>query len=220
MLNIKKAIIISRILLKNLILVILSEAKDLSVTCLKRFFARFTLQRSEGLRMTDNGKFVFNNLIFLSLILALFCLSGHLYAQTPPAFSFPPGREFDPRHPLDLRENGISPSAISENVEFVGATGGAVYDVFVQGNYAYLCAVGVLVILDISAPAHPTKVGYIALPDLAYGVHVSGSYAYVADGSSGLRVIDVSSPSNPREAGFYDTVGESKNHFELLNWES
>jgi len=79
--------------------------------------------------------------------------------------------------PLDPRERGISPSAhktkslvseanISENVEFVGATGGAVWDVFVavhkataerseQGNYAYLCAYGVLVILDISAPVHP-----------------------------------------------------------------
>jgi len=178
MLTIKKAIIISRILLKNLILVILSEAKDLSVTCLKRFFARFTLQRSEGLGMTDNGKFVFNNLIFLSLILALFCLSGHLYAQTPPAFSFPPGREFDPRHPLDLRENGISPSAISENVEFVGATGGAVFDVFVFALFSsppYQRGAGGLllrkppgklrlslrrsffIILNSRVPAHPTN---------------------------------------------------------------
>jgi hypothetical protein len=38
-------------------------------------------------------------------------------------------------------------------------------------------------------------------------VAVSGSYAYVADNWAGLRVIDVSNPSSPREVGFYDTPG-------------
>ncbi|MBM3242513.1 hypothetical protein FJZ31_40145 [Candidatus Poribacteria bacterium] len=151
------------------------------------------------------SEILIHNLISLSLFLALFCLSGHLHAQTPPALDFPPGRELDPRHLGVLGEKGLVPSAISENVEFVGATGGAVEDVFVQGNYAYLCAYGVLVILDISAPANPTKVGNIDLPDVAEGVYVSGSYAYVADCYSGLLVIDVSSPENPFEVGFYDT---------------
>jgi hypothetical protein len=36
-------------------------------------------------------------------------------------------------------------------------------------------------------------------------VTVSGSYAYVADGPTGLRVIDVSNPQNPVEVGSYDT---------------
>jgi hypothetical protein len=35
-------------------------------------------------------------------------------------------------------------------------------------------------------------------------VALSGSYAYVADGSAGLRVIDVSTPTNPSEVGFFD----------------
>jgi len=125
----------------------------------------------------------------------------------PPVPDFPPEMEFDPRHPRNLGEKGLAPSAISENVELVGATGWVVYDVFVQGNYAYLCAGGFLVILDISSPAHPTKVGNIALPYLAYDVYASRSYAYVADYYSGLRVIDVYSPENPREVGFYNTPG-------------
>jgi hypothetical protein len=54
---------------------------------------------------------IFNNLVSLSLFLALFCLPGYFYAQTPlrgfliasylanqPALDFPPGKEFDPRH--------------------------------------------------------------------------------------------------------------------------
>ncbi|MBM3243017.1 hypothetical protein FJZ31_42710 [Candidatus Poribacteria bacterium] len=84
----------------------------------------------------------------------------------------------------------------------------AVYFVNRQGNYAYLCAYGVLVILYISSPAHPTKVGYIALPDVAEGVYVSGRYAYVSDYHSGLRVIDVISTSNLKEVGFYKLLCE------------
>jgi hypothetical protein len=38
---------------------------------------------------------------------------------------------------------------------------------------------------------------------------VAGAYAYVAAGSSGLRVIDVSDPAAPVEVGFYDTPGEA-----------
>jgi len=58
-----------------------------------------------------------NNFVSLSLII-MFCWLGNLYAQMPG--DFPQGRGFDPRHPFSLREGGISPSAISENVEFVG----------------------------------------------------------------------------------------------------
>ncbi len=42
-------------------------------------------------------------------------------------------------------------------------------------------------------------------PGYAYGVAVSGSYAYVADLYAKLRVIDVSTPSNPTEVGYCDT---------------
>ena len=38
----------------------------------------------------------------------------------------------------------------------------------------------------------PTIVGSVDTPGSAWGVYVSGSFAYVADGSSGLRVIDIS----------------------------
>ena len=152
-----------------------------------------------------------NSFVFLSLII-MFCWLGNVYAQMPPALDFPPGREFDPRHPLEPRESGISPSAISENVEFVGATGGMVHDVFVQGNYAYIHARGILVILDVSAPSHPTVIG-CAVPQIVSwdgGLYIQGSLAYVADVNSGLRIIDVSSPSSPVEVGFYDTPGYAR----------
>ena len=36
---------------------------------------------------------------------------------------------------------------------------------------------------------------------------VAGSYAYVADGDRGLRIINISNPAAPTEIGFYDTPG-------------
>lgn len=41
-------------------------------------------------------------------------------------------------------------------------------------------------------------------------VTVSGSYAYLADGTNGLVILDVFSKSNPVFVGSYDTVGEAK----------
>ncbi|MEO0086267.1 MAG: hypothetical protein ABIK37_06520, partial [candidate division WOR-3 bacterium] len=44
-------------------------------------------------------------------------------------------------------------------------------------------------------------------PGFAKGVAVSGNYAYVADGWAGLRIIDVSNPQSPFEAGYYRKWG-------------
>jgi hypothetical protein len=64
-------------------------------------------------------------------------------------------------------------------------------------------------VVDVSTPSSPTEVGFYDTPGYANGVAVTGSYAYVADGSAGLRVVDVSTPSGPTEVGFYDTPGEA-----------
>jgi hypothetical protein len=53
-----------------------------------------------------------------------------------------------------------------------------------------------------------TNYGYGTLPGDARGLWVDGSYAYVADGSSGLRIVDISSvPSNDSEVVEYPVVG-------------
>ncbi|MCR4424466.1 MAG: hypothetical protein NUW10_07985, partial [candidate division WOR-3 bacterium] len=54
------------------------------------------------------------------------------------------------------------------------------------------------------------EVGYYNTPGVALGVAVSNSYAYVADGGSGLRVVDVSNPSNPVEIGHCETPGYAR----------
>ncbi len=55
----------------------------------------------------------------------------------------------------------------------------------------------------------PVLVGTYDTPGHARGVSVSGSYAYVADGGSGLQVINVSNAGSPTLAGTYNTPGDA-----------
>jgi hypothetical protein len=51
---------------------------------------------------------------------------------------------------------------------------------------------------------NPTFKGSYDTPGDAYGVILSGNYAYVADQDSGLQIIDIRNPSNPTFKGSYD----------------
>ncbi len=51
----------------------------------------------------------------------------------------------------------------------------------------------------------PILAGTYDTPGEAFGVFVSGSYAYVADMYGGLQVIDFTNPASPTLAGSYDT---------------
>jgi hypothetical protein len=71
--------------------------------------------------------------------------------------------------------------------------------VAVEDGLAYTVGDGLRVI-DVSIPDAPVELGAIDTYDLAQGVAVEGSLAYVATGSS-LRLIDVSDPAAPVELG-------------------
>jgi hypothetical protein len=80
-------------------------------------------------------------------------------------------------------------------------TSGSANGVAVSGNYAYVTdgyvdsflgddySVG-LVILDISNPANPQRVGGYRTSTSAYGVAVVGNHAYVAAGQDGLLILE------------------------------
>ena len=65
--------------------------------------------------------------------------------------------------------------------------------------------------MNVANPASPVEVGFYDTPGYAYGVAVSGGYAYVADNTTGLRVINVANPANPVEVGVYDTPEQARN---------
>lgn len=86
----------------------------------------------------------------------------------------------------------------------VTAKSGQPQDLQVVGNYAYLVSERLegrgagLVIIDISHPANPARVGGYETADGVYGVAIAGHYAYLAASKSGLVVVDIAQPDKPR----------------------
>jgi len=88
-----------------------------------------------------------------------------------------------------------------------------------SGNFAYVLyyngaitkAHYRLYVYEISDPASPQQMGYITLPDNCTSLFVEGNYVYVTsndeDGFSGVKIIDVSNPAQPVEAGSFSTGG-------------
>ena len=71
----------------------------------------------------------------------------------------------------------------------------------------------ILGVLSWSKPAEaqlcPVLAGSYDTSGYAYGVAVSGSYAYVAYGDYGLQIIDVNNTTNPVRVGWYNTPGSA-----------
>jgi len=123
---------------------------------------------------------------------------------------------------------GFSPLTSSgqlDAIERVGfGTGGDAQDVVVDGDYAYVAdGENGLVIINVEDPlapkfagnyipsyGSPAAAGVYDTDGFASGVAVSGDYAYVADGTNGLVVIDVSDRTAPVEVGSYDTDGTAR----------
>ena len=103
----------------------------------------------------------------------------------------------------------FSTDVYSKNVEFVNVTYGACFFVAVDGNKAYISAGVYLWILDITDKSAPILLGSIRLPGVVRSITISGSYAYIANYDSGLRIVDISNPQNPEEVGAYDTPGQA-----------
>ena len=76
------------------------------------------------------------------------------------------------------------------------------------GNYAYVINATAnnpdsLVIVDISNPNSPQKVGAIEVFNITWDIDVSGNYVYISANDDGLRIVDVSNPANPTLIGSY-----------------
>jgi hypothetical protein len=105
----------------------------------------------------------------------------------------------------------------------------------VQGGYAYVGVDREFVVLDVSNPANPTRVGAWALPGVVTDACVVGSYAYVSHASNyapdgtllhgGMRIIDISNPASPIEVSYYlyeesfpTSVAASGDYAYLTDW--
>ncbi len=93
------------------------------------------------------------------------------------------------------------------NMEWVSSMGasGVFKDAQIVEKLVY-CATGRgLEVIDISDYAKPKSISRCATPGEAEGICVFGHYAYIADGSQGLRIIDIFDPNKPQEVGYWKT---------------
>ena len=67
----------------------------------------------------------------------------------------------------------------------------------IKDDYLYFVNINGLCIYDISNPLYPIEVGYWDSNNRAEAFALQGDYAYVADYDGGLKVIDLSDPTNP-----------------------
>ena len=81
------------------------------------------------------------------------------------------------------------------------------YKVVIDGSVAYVALInGGFVIADISDPANPVQKSRLNLR-YAYDVKERDNFLYVADGSVGLSIFDVSDSAAPSPVGNYDSNG-------------
>ena len=103
--------------------------------------------------------------------------------------------------------NGFSYGAERGNgIELVTSFGGGAYAVAVQGNYAYVGEGSSLIVVNISNPTTPSRVGRLSMPGKVMDLALLGQYAYVANADAGLQVVDISNPSAPTLRGFYSAT--------------
>lgn len=92
-----------------------------------------------------------------------------------------------------------------------------------DGNYLYAATIPhTISILDISQPANPVLVFSDFIEDMRFGeafaIVVKGTLLYLAYGSGGLRIIDVSNPYQPRVVGACETWGIANDIFIQENY--
>jgi len=90
--------------------------------------------------------------------------------------------------------------------------------VTVAGNYAYTASEeGGMRVVDVSTRSNPEEVGVFTeghgRGNITYSdasvqdVVIRGSYAFLADGGDGLRVVNVTDPTDPEQVAFLDSGG-------------
>jgi hypothetical protein len=63
--------------------------------------------------------------------------------------------------------------------------------------------------VDASDPTEPVSIDYDLIPDISTDISVQGDYAYVANCLSGVYILNISNPLDPKDIGHYDTQGKS-----------
>ena len=119
---------------------------------------------------------------------------------------------------LELGDYTIYSIAVDENTAYVGCLGGlfsidisdltdptilncinniAVSNITIDNNFLYACAFNSVQIYYIDDPNNPILCGAWESSNTTYALAIYNSHAYVSDKYGGLKILDISNPSNP-----------------------
>lgn len=89
----------------------------------------------------------------------------------------------------------------------------SLYGVTVSGDYAYLGGEGRIFLINITNPSSPVLAGTCNFMgnENALDIKIRGNYAYVANGSCGVMIVDISDPVNPALVSNYYLPGTARN---------
>jgi len=100
----------------------------------------------------------------------------------------------------------ITNAIITQGEDFVSHRGGSIYNVVVNGNYAYVGQGQDLLVLDVTDVSNPIEKGRVTTPSVINNIVISGNYAYVADGQNGLVIVDIANSAAPTISGNYSSI--------------
>ena len=66
-----------------------------------------------------------------------------------------------------------------------------------------------LLVMDVTDPIRPKEIGKLVIPATVYDIVFAGETGYLATGSHGLYVVDVSEPGQPRVLQHHETPGRA-----------
>jgi len=119
---------------------------------------------------------------------------------------------------LELGDYTIYSIAVDENTAYVGCLGGlfsidisdltdptilncinniSVSNITIDNNFLYACAFNSVQIYYIDDPNNPILCGAWESSNTTYALAIYNSHAYVSDKYGGLKILDISNPSNP-----------------------
>lgn len=81
----------------------------------------------------------------------------------------------------------------------LGSIGGPTSAVAVNGNYVYVGKGASVIVLENFEGVLTQKGKQLNLPSFVSDIKIEGETLYVAAGSSGLHIIDISDPFNPKK---------------------
>ncbi|MFC1726498.1 T9SS type A sorting domain-containing protein [candidate division KSB1 bacterium] len=118
------------------------------------------------------------------------------------------------QHVLLFGQDKYYKPQINENVTLVGTwADGQCYSFYLDNGKAYVGNGSFFEVINVIYPANPASISNISLPSVIKDIFVVESYAYTANFTDGLRIININDPSDLSITGSFNTGGQAEGVF-------